>query len=575
MSSPKGPPIFVADQIVDGKFRIVRQLGQGGMGAVFEAINLGTNRRVALKVIVSAALANAPDVVTRFHREARASGSIDSKHVVQVLDTGVEPTTGDPYMVMDYLAGEDLLDLVRRVGPLPPELVIRIGAQACLGLARAHEAGIIHRDIKSANIFLAERDGGEIEVKLLDFGIAKVRADPVSGGEDPQLTTTGSMIGSPLYMSPEQARSLKTLDGRSDIWSLGVVLYEALTGQPPLHDKNTLGDLLIAICIDRVPELQERAPWVPAELARIIEHAIEREMDDRFPDASAMYDALAALAPNGTAVRKDMLVGLGDDHRSVVATRWRTSTRPAGSGSGQPTLNPMAQSVAVSTEGLGAPRSPAPGMAPAATSSAAGAMASSGQMAGASFESSDPGRLAGGSSKSKPKWIWAFAAVPLVLIAGVGGAYALKSNGPAPTTPSSTTLVTTPPIAPVPVASASVSSAEPIASATPKTARVSVTAPTSARLEVDGVAATLKDGAIELKGLPGSLHKVRISQGDTIQETDVTVLESGTAMPAKIAFVPKSAAAAAKPAAPKPPSGGPGPAVAAPPTDHPPIKKDF
>ena len=572
MSSPKGPPIFVADQIVDGKFRIVRQLGQGGMGAVFEAINLGTNRRVALKVIVSAALANAPDVVTRFHREARASGSIDSKHVVQVLDTGVEPTTGDPYMVMDYLAGEDLLDLVRRVGPLPPELVVRIGAQACLGLARAHEAGIVHRDIKSANIFLAERDGGEIEVKLLDFGIAKVRADPVSGGEDPQLTSTGSMIGSPLYMSPEQARSLKTLDGRSDIWSLGVVLYEALTGQPPLHDKNTLGDLLIAICIDRVPELQERAPWVPAELARIIEHAIEREMDDRFADASAMYEALVALAPNGTAVRKDELVGLGDDRRTQVATRWRTSTRPAGSGNGQPALNPMAQSIAVSAIS----NTPAPGMAPAATSSAAGAMAASG-VAGAAFESSDPGRIAGasttsGASRSKPKWIFAAAALPLVVVAGFGGAYALRSSGSAPSAPSSSTIVTAPPIAPVPVSSASVSSAEPIASAMPKVARVSVTAPTSARLEVDGVAATIKEGAIEVSGVPGSLHKVRIAQGDTIQETDVTVLESGAAMPAKIAFVPKGAAG--KPVAPKPPSGQ-APAVAAPPATEPTIKKNF
>ena len=217
-------PIFETGQVVDGKYRVTRQLGQGGMGAVYEATHLGTNRRVALKVIVSAALANEPGVVARFEREARASGAIDSAHVVQVLDTGVDPGSKNPYMVMELLAGQDVSDLVHRHGPLPPDVVLRIGAQSCLGLQRAHDAGIVHRDIKSANLYLAQKDGGEIVVKVLDFGIAKVRAEPVPNGQDRHLTSTGSMIGSPLYMSPEQARSAKHLDGRSDIWSLGVVL---------------------------------------------------------------------------------------------------------------------------------------------------------------------------------------------------------------------------------------------------------------------------------------------------------------------------------------------------------------
>lgn len=571
MSSPKGPPILEADQIVDGKLRIVRQLGQGGMGAVFEAINIGTNRRVAVKVIVSEALANAPDVVSRFHREARASGSIDSKHVVQVLDTGVEPTTGNPYMVMDYLAGEDLLDLVKRVGPLPPELVARIGAQACLGLARAHDAGIVHRDIKSANIFLAERDGGEVEVKLLDFGIAKVRADPVSGGEDPHLTTTGSMIGSPLYMSPEQARSLKTLDGRSDLWSLGVVLYEALTGQPPLHDKSTLGDLLIAICIDRVPELQERAPWVPADLARIVEHAIEREPSDRFATATEMYEALAALAPYGTAIRKEMLVGIGEASRGEVATRWRSSTRPDGSPVAAPTLNPMAQSVAV------------------AASSAPNAIPSSSPAASAApFENSDPGRseTAGGTTSGArsrgPKWGWAFVSVAAVVILGGGGMYALRNGSASPRVTSSATLVSAPPIA-EPSASASTSpppaTAESSAPTPPKVARVTLTAPPGARLDVDGVSASIRDGAIEISGAPGSLHKVRITHGDTTQEADVTVLENGAAMPSRIAFAakPSSRPGGSRPTGGSGAAGGSPAGGGAPPTPpaEPTIKKTF
>ncbi|MBS2018644.1 MAG: protein kinase [Deltaproteobacteria bacterium] len=568
MSSPKGPPIFVADQIVDGKFRIVRQLGQGGMGAVFEAINLGTNRRVALKVIVSAALANAPDVVTRFHREARASGSIDSKHVVQVLDTGVEPTTGDPYMVMDYLAGEDVHDLVRRVGPLPPELVARIGAQACLGLARAHEAGIIHRDIKSANIFLAERDGGEIEVKLLDFGIAKVRADPVAGAEDPHLTTTGSMIGSPLYMSPEQARSLKTLDGRSDLWSLGVVLYEALTGAPPHNDKTTLGDLLIAICIERVPELQARSPWVPAELARAVEHAMEREPNDRYATATEMYEALAALAGSSTSIRKEMLVGVDETRRAEIAPRWRHSTRPDGS-PGTPALNPMAQSVAVSSS------TPAPSLN--ASSSTPGAMA-----AGA-FETSDAGRAMAGppSQRGGPKWAWAMIAIPAVVVIGAGGAYALRdgSRSGARVSPSadphtSSSLVATGLVAsPPPSTSAS---AEPVAQAAVKTAKVTVTAPPTAKIEVDDAAAVLHDGALEIKGTPGSRHRVRIANGDASQDFEVTVRDDGTAIPATIALASKPTGAGAKPAGAKPagPAGGPAVRPAAPATE-PTIKKDF
>ena len=155
-------PILARNQVVDGKYRVVCQLGQGGMGAVYEAIHLGTDRRVALKVIISSALANEPQVLARFQREAKASGSIDSEHVVQVLDTGIDPTSKNPYMVMEYLSGRDLLRSVHRLGPLDPDVVVRIAAQACLGLQRAHDANVVHRDIKSANLFLSRRDAGDV-----------------------------------------------------------------------------------------------------------------------------------------------------------------------------------------------------------------------------------------------------------------------------------------------------------------------------------------------------------------------------------------------------------------------------
>jgi serine/threonine-protein kinase len=308
-------------QTVDGKYDIVRQLGQGGMGAVYEAVHRGTHRRVALKVIVSAALAKEDGVLARFQREARASGSIDSAHVVQVLDTGIEPATGNPYMVMEYLSGEDLHDLIRRLGPLQPSLALRIVAQACLGLQRAHEAGVVHRDIKSANMYLARRDGGALTLKLLDFGIAKVRADNFAAHEDQHLTRTGSLLGSPLFMSPEQARGVKNIDGRADLWSLGVVLYQALTGTTPNEDKETLGDLIIAICTEDAPPVQDRAPWVSPEISEVVHKALARDPKHRYATAAEMHDALVALSPGGIDLREDMLVELPPSLRANVAVQ--------------------------------------------------------------------------------------------------------------------------------------------------------------------------------------------------------------------------------------------------------------
>src|SRR5262249_51853008 len=163
---------------------------------------------------------------------------------------------------MELLSGADLNEPVRRIGPLPPDVALRIVGQACLGLESAHEKGIVHRDIKSANLFLASSGADERVVKLLDFGIAKVRADQLSQSDSHALTRTGAMLGSPLYMSPEQARGAKTLDGRSDVFSLGVVMYEALAGSTPNDQCQTLGELILAVCSAKPKPVQEHAPWV-------------------------------------------------------------------------------------------------------------------------------------------------------------------------------------------------------------------------------------------------------------------------------------------------------------------------
>jgi serine/threonine-protein kinase len=192
----------IAGETIDGKYQIVRRLGQGGMGEVYEARHLGTGRRVAIKVVFGEALAQDREIVARFQREARAAGAIESQHVVQVLDTGFDPESGHPYLVMEYLTGRDLQATLQELGHLPPDLALRIVAQVCLGLARAHEAGVVHRDIKPANVFLARLDGGEVVVKVLDFGIAKLRMEKFSTVDGTSLTQSGSLLGSPYYMSP-------------------------------------------------------------------------------------------------------------------------------------------------------------------------------------------------------------------------------------------------------------------------------------------------------------------------------------------------------------------------------------
>ena len=307
-------------QLVDGKYQVIRLLGEGGMGAVYEALHTGTARRVALKLISGGAEKN-PEVVSRFQREARAAGTIDTRHIVQVYDTGTDATLGCPFMVMEMLTGEDVSGLIGRVGALSPDLALRIFAQACVGLQKAHEAQVIHRDIKPANLFLASQEGGEIIVKLLDFGIAKMRVDDAGSTGGHGLTRTGSMMGSPLYMSPEQAKGLKTIDHRSDLWSLGAVLYEALTGRTPHHHVDTLGQLILAICSAAPPPLQNFAPWVPPEVAAIAHGCMRLEANDRYPSAAAMLEATLPLLPQGYAIHASMLAPLPEPHRAYVAPR--------------------------------------------------------------------------------------------------------------------------------------------------------------------------------------------------------------------------------------------------------------
>jgi hypothetical protein len=486
-------PLVSQHRIIDGKYQIVRQLGEGGMGAVYEARHTGTARRVAVKVIVGEALAKNPDIVRRFRREAMASGSIESQHIAQVLDTGVDPTTGSPYMVMELLSGEDVQQAIQRIGgPLSPDLALRITAQACLGLQRAHEAGVVHRDIKPANLFLSRREGGELVVKLLDFGIAKVKMDQFSSTEHAHLTRTGAMLGTPLYMSPEQARGKKTIDHRTDIWSIGVVLYEALTARLPHGHAETLGELIIHICSQAPTPVQDCAPWIAPEVAAIVHRALALDPASRFASAGEMFEALRILLPDGHAIQEKTLAPVDAQVRALVAPRYVIA---------------LEGHVAASS-GAQAPISGENGNA-----------IQSGTGAGlAHSQAKEPQR-------SKAPLVAALAA--LVTVGAVGGGAAFLRNRVAARSgvavapaeaPASIALSVAPP-APTPPATAPL-----------RSVHLGV-APATARVEVDGREVVQSDGSVVIEGALGSTHHVRVWTGHRETSSEVAITEDGTIPP--------------------------------------------
>jgi eukaryotic-like serine/threonine-protein kinase len=303
----------------DGKYEIVRLLGQGGMGCVYEAEHRDTRERFAVKVLHSHLIEPSGEGTRRFLREAQAARSIRGDHVVRVIEAGTDEATGQLYLVTEHLDGEDLQRLLDRVGPLQPEGALRVASLALLGIAEAHEARVIHRDIKPANIFLARGAGGAITVKLLDFGIAKIKADPLSAPYAAGLTTTGGFLGSPLYMSPEQVQNSRDVDHRTDLWSLGSVLYAALAGRAPHQHLASIGQLLVSICTTPPPALLEVAPWVPAEIAAIVHAALAIRPEDRYPSAAAMLAAIRRLVAS-TALDDELLAPSGQRPRDVVVS---------------------------------------------------------------------------------------------------------------------------------------------------------------------------------------------------------------------------------------------------------------
>jgi serine/threonine protein kinase len=292
--------------VLAGKYRVEQVLGVGGMGIVVAAHHLQLDEKVALKFLLPEAL-KSPVAVARFVREARAAVKIKSEHVARVIDVGTLEG-GSPYIVMEYLEGGDLEGWLKQRGALPVEQAVEFVLQACVAIAEAHGLGIVHRDLKPANLFCVRRADGQLSIKVLDFGISKV-TDLTGSNPLMAMTKTSAVMGTPLYMSPEQLRSAKNVDARADIWALGVILYELLTGQSAFL-ADTLMELTLKIAEEQPPPLRSLRPDAPAGLEAIILHCVEKHPDRRYRNVAELAVALHPFAPNRATASVERISGI-------------------------------------------------------------------------------------------------------------------------------------------------------------------------------------------------------------------------------------------------------------------------
>ncbi|MCW5818105.1 MAG: protein kinase [Labilithrix sp.] len=294
-------------EILAGKYKVERVLAHGGMGVIVAAIHQQLDQRVALKFLLPEQTKNEA-LIGRFLREARAAVRLRSEHVARVLDVGTAET-GSPYIVMEYLEGRDLAVVLDEERQLSVRAAVTYVLQASEAVAEAHALGIVHRDLKPANLFLTTRPDGSPCVKVLDFGISKLR------GSELDMTKTSALLGTPFYMSPEQLRSSKDVDVRADIWALGMILYQLLTGVVAF-DRETLPELCMAILEEPLPPLSTSRPELAPELSAVIEKALTKSRDDRYQTLAELATALAPFSPTGHASEQRIhrILGIGTPH---------------------------------------------------------------------------------------------------------------------------------------------------------------------------------------------------------------------------------------------------------------------
>ncbi|HHH29555.1 MAG TPA: serine/threonine protein kinase [Polyangiaceae bacterium] len=295
-------PVAVGE-LLDGQYRVERILGEGGMGVVAAARHVELGQWFAIKVLNLDASSVAAQ---RFLREARAVSRLEGDHVAKVFDVG-QTDGGAPFMVMELLDGSDLDRLVNERGRLGPTEAVDYALQACLALDEAHRAGIVHRDIKPANLFRTRREDGSPIIKLIDFGVSKQEGSP--SRTSPSLTATGAVLGSPHYMSPEQLMSSKDVDVRADIWSLGVTLYELLSGRTPFPGDG-IANVFAAIMRDDPRPLRAHDPHIPAGLERVVGRCLDKSPDRRVPSVTVLARMLMPFASPKVAAEIQQALGI-------------------------------------------------------------------------------------------------------------------------------------------------------------------------------------------------------------------------------------------------------------------------
>jgi serine/threonine-protein kinase len=331
------------NEIIAGKYRVEGHLGSGGMGVVVTAIQLDLGRRVAIKMVPPRSVRRRA-AVERFLREARALSAIDSEHVVSVYDVG-RSDDGTPFMVMEYLEGTTLSRLVAAHGALPVEEALSYVMQACVAVAECHARGIVHRDLKPDNIMVLERPSQRGTVKVLDFGISKTEWVDDDQGRA-RLTGTMDVLGTPAYMSPEQVRSSKSVDARSDIWALGAVLYELLTGQPAFGGA-TVAALSAQIVSEDPPPPRLLRPDLPPELEQIVLGCLRKKPDERPQTVKDLADALAPFAGLQASVWRERIAAIDRESIPPASSPRASSCPPPPAGpSGRHVIAPPSQTSA-------------------------------------------------------------------------------------------------------------------------------------------------------------------------------------------------------------------------------------
>ena len=304
----EGAHSWTAGEVIAEKYVLLRPIAKGGMGSVWVAQNKLTERKVAIKFMLPE-LSSSPDTIQRFFREAKASARIDHPSIVDVLDLGTLPD-GAPFLVMEYLEGRSFEKIID-AAPLAPVQAAVIMLDVARALSAAHTAGIVHRDLKPANIFIAKK-GDLIIPKILDFGISKI----TSSMGDIRMTRTGAVLGSPAYMSPEQARGRSDIDGRADIWAVGVILYEAISGKLPFIGEN-YNQVMMAITLDPPTPLVDAAPSADRDFVAIVEACLQKDRDNRPPSMEALAALLDAyVAPRAAYGIPPIDIGEGASSKS-------------------------------------------------------------------------------------------------------------------------------------------------------------------------------------------------------------------------------------------------------------------